>query len=215
MTTNISESVNSAMRHARCLPISVLVEYYRATLQKWFYDRRTLLAACPLYLTPAVEKISEARKKQSDHMTVIPISHTAHEVRHDGRLYIVDMRARSCTCRAFDLDQLPCEHAFAAGRSMKLRNLDEYCSPLYTVERVLHAYAEPIFPVGEKCDWDVPEEVKNRVVKAPETRIPAGRPRRRRIPSVGERVRSSTCTRCGVSGHNRQTCRNTVSLRDS
>jgi hypothetical protein len=215
MTTNISESVNSVMRHARFLPISVLVEYYRATLQKWFYDRHTLLAACTLHLTPAVEKILEARKKESDHMTVTPISCTMYEVRNEGRLHIVDMGGRSCTCRAFQLDQLPCEHAFAAGRCMKLRNLDDYCSPYYTTERVRLAYALPIFPVGERCDWDVPDEIKNRDVKIPDMRRPAGRPRRRRIPSVGERVRTRTCTRCGVSGHNRQTCRNPIALRDS
>ena len=35
MTTNIAESMNSALRHARKLPITPLMESIRAMLQKW------------------------------------------------------------------------------------------------------------------------------------------------------------------------------------
>jgi hypothetical protein len=212
MTTNIAESMNSALRHARFLPISVLAEYYRATLQKWFHERRAVLSARTKNLTPWCEKELNARNKESGRMEVLPISFTLFEVHHDNSTYVVDMRARSCTCRVFDLDELPCPHACAVGRKMNLRNLDEYCSLMYRTETVLHAYAEPIMPVGLRHEWDVPEEVKQIVVEPPQLRRPAGRPRSRRIPSTGERVRTRTCTRCGVTGHNRQTCRNPVPL---
>ena len=40
MTTNIAESMNSALRHARKLPITPLMESIRVILQKWFQNRR-------------------------------------------------------------------------------------------------------------------------------------------------------------------------------
>ena len=40
MTTNIAKSMNSALRHARKLPITSLMESIRAMLQKWFHNRR-------------------------------------------------------------------------------------------------------------------------------------------------------------------------------
>ena len=40
MTTNIAESMNSSLRHARKLPITPLMKSIRAMLQKWFHNRR-------------------------------------------------------------------------------------------------------------------------------------------------------------------------------
>ena len=40
MTTNISESLNSAMLKARELPICSMLEVLRMMLQRWFFERR-------------------------------------------------------------------------------------------------------------------------------------------------------------------------------
>ena len=40
MITDIIESMNSALRHARKLPITPLIESIRSMLQKWFHNRR-------------------------------------------------------------------------------------------------------------------------------------------------------------------------------
>ncbi|XP_024966687.1 uncharacterized protein LOC112506684 [Cynara cardunculus var. scolymus] len=40
MTSNGAESVNSVTRFACYLPITMLVEFYRATLQQWYFIRR-------------------------------------------------------------------------------------------------------------------------------------------------------------------------------
>ena len=50
MTINIVESMNLALRHARKLPITPLMESIRAMLQKWFHDKRILVegTATPL-----------------------------------------------------------------------------------------------------------------------------------------------------------------------
>lgn len=42
MTSNSAESLNSMTRHARKLPICMLLEFMRATTQKWWYERRKI-----------------------------------------------------------------------------------------------------------------------------------------------------------------------------
>ena len=51
MTTNIAESMNSVLRHARKLPITPLMKSIRAMLQKWFHDRRILAERTDIPLT--------------------------------------------------------------------------------------------------------------------------------------------------------------------
>ena len=41
MTTNIAESFNALVKNARGLPITMLVEFIRSTLQRWFHERRS------------------------------------------------------------------------------------------------------------------------------------------------------------------------------
>jgi len=42
LTSNSAESMNAMSKDARKLPVTTLVEFFRASLQKWFYERRTI-----------------------------------------------------------------------------------------------------------------------------------------------------------------------------
>ncbi|GMN71753.1 hypothetical protein TIFTF001_055181, partial [Ficus carica] len=68
-------------------------------------------------------------------------------------------------------------------------------------------------PIGSADGWDVPEEVRSKIVNPPNTKRGPGRPRVRRILSQGEEHESVRCGRCNGYGHNRQTCTNLVPLR--
>ncbi|EOY14349.1 Uncharacterized protein TCM_033741 [Theobroma cacao] len=39
MTSNIAEYVNSCLKHARQMPITILIEFIRDMFQRWFHDR--------------------------------------------------------------------------------------------------------------------------------------------------------------------------------
>ncbi|GMN39676.1 hypothetical protein TIFTF001_008919 [Ficus carica] len=71
-----------------------------------------------------------------------------------GQIWIVDMSERTCTCRRFQVDQIPCPHAMA----------------------IFH-------PIGSAEGWDVPEKVRSQIVNPPNTKRGPGRPRVRRILS--------------------------------
>lgn len=40
MTSNSAESINALSRYARKMPIMMLVDFFRATMQQWFFQRR-------------------------------------------------------------------------------------------------------------------------------------------------------------------------------
>ncbi|KAK0582566.1 hypothetical protein LWI29_027134 [Acer saccharum] len=66
-------------------------------------------------------------------------------------------------------------------------------------------YSGLIFPIGHPTEWNTLAEVRSEVVLPPEWRAQAGRPRKIRIPSVGEHgSKTKYCTICKKSGHNRQ-----------
>ncbi|KAK2656718.1 hypothetical protein Ddye_009770 [Dipteronia dyeriana] len=88
--------------------------------------------------------------------------------------------------------------------------LPDYCGDCYKTTSWVEAYAGTIFPVGHPSDWNIPEDVRSKVVLPPPFRAQAGRPRKKRFKSVGEHGNGKTknCTICKKSGPNRQNCRN-------
>ncbi|KAJ4717141.1 MuDR family transposase [Melia azedarach] len=79
LTTNIAESMNSLLRHARSLPIIPLVDYIRPHVQRWFYERREQAAARDAILTPAAQTIIDKQLELSRPMTVEPVSRNEFE----------------------------------------------------------------------------------------------------------------------------------------
>ncbi|KAK0584164.1 hypothetical protein LWI29_008551 [Acer saccharum] len=86
----------------------------------------------------------------------------------------------------------------------------DFCGDCYKTTSWVEAYSRNIFPVGHPSEWNIPEDVRSRVVYPPAFRAQAGRPKKKRYKSAGEYRNGKTrnYTICGKSGHNRQNCRN-------
>ena len=76
---------------------------------------------------------------------------------------MVDIFNKTCTCKEFDIDKLPCVHAVAAAHHAQV-SVYSFVSPYYTKEYYVLAYNETIYQVGSQSQWDVPNEVATRVV---------------------------------------------------
>ena len=118
---------------------------------------------------------------------------------------VVNLQSRTCDCKKFQVDQLPCAHALAVCISHHLSCYD-YCAAYYSRETLAAAYACSIHPLGPEDEWTWPEHLDVPVVLPPEGRKPRGRPTKKRKPSQGEEKKRSKCSRCGGFGHNRQKC---------
>ncbi|KAK0576537.1 hypothetical protein LWI29_019217 [Acer saccharum] len=86
----------------------------------------------------------------------------------------------------------------------------DFYGDCYKTTSWVEAYSRNIIPVSHPSEWNIPEDVRSRVVYPPPFRAQAGRPKKKRFKSVGEYRNGKTrnCTICGKSGHNRQNCRN-------
>ncbi|KAL5574599.1 hypothetical protein UlMin_016298 [Ulmus minor] len=115
---------------------------------------------------------------------------------------VVDIFNKTCTCKEFDIDKLPCVHAVAAAHHAQVR-VYSLVSPYYTKEYYVVTYSETIYPIGSRSQWDVPNEIVARIVLPREVKDKKrGRPKTSRFPSVGEcRKQKNHCGKCGAYGH--------------
>ena len=74
LTINIAESVNSFMREPQKFHVTHLVDYFRKTLQQWFYDRKIVAESMSTRLTTWADEIVIERRTIVERMIVRPVS---------------------------------------------------------------------------------------------------------------------------------------------
>ncbi|XP_033134234.1 uncharacterized protein LOC117127709 [Brassica rapa] len=181
MTTNIAESMNRALSHARGLNIVRILESIRVMMTRWFAERRVDARSQSTTLTRGVEKLLQGRVSASRDWTVQRIDDHHTEVKYG-----------------------------AAGESLNVVNLVER-NPYYKSTYLASAYAESVMPVDSALPvpdnvanvqcfppfirQQPGRPKKNRMKSALEVALANKRPRKEHI-----------CSRCSQSGHNARTC---------
>ncbi|XP_055961863.1 uncharacterized protein LOC126681856 [Mercurialis annua] len=193
LTTNIAESMNSRIKAGKDLPITTLLEYLRTMVQDWSFTNRNLAKQTFTALSKRAEDILH-----ENYILSLKLVHTTK--------FIVDLKERNCTCRRFQIDEVPCPHAMAILKEL-YQDPYKFCSTYYTKETILKAYAETVYPVPDKSLWNVLEEVAQKIVNPPEGRTKSGRPKKQRFKSRVETTGHNRCSRCKAYGHNVKTCR--------
>ncbi|XP_075076467.1 uncharacterized protein LOC142163113 [Nicotiana tabacum] len=72
-----------------------------------------------------------------------------HTVPDGVSRYIVCLENKRCSCGQFQLDELPCPHVLAALRHRD-ESYEQYCSPYYTRESLLHTYKILVDPLPDE-----------------------------------------------------------------
>nr|XP_009786651.1 PREDICTED: uncharacterized protein LOC104234733 [Nicotiana sylvestris] len=184
MASNIAESLNAITKNARELPIFDLLEYMRTLLERW-----------------TNEKLLKVRAS-TNHI---------HNVLDGVKRYIVCLENKKCCCGHFQLEELPCVHALAALRHRNETH-ENYCSPYYTRESLLHTYEIPVNPLPDESKWNVPQHILDEVVNPPtgDKRQP-GRPQKERYKTYDEIKSKKYKVSCGNYGgeeHNKRSYKN-------
>ncbi|XP_020424448.1 uncharacterized protein LOC109950309 [Prunus persica] len=175
MTTNIAESINSVLRFARMLPVVHLIGEIVNLLVKWFTERRELALNCTTTLCPKFgEKKLRNRLEDAARMNVVKVNNAQFNVLDGDMDGLVNLTNNSCSCRKFQLEQLPCKHVVAVCRFLKV-NVYAKASRYYTRKTWMDAYSDSIYPVQPHGMWDIPEDVRSRVVLPPMARVMPGR----------------------------------------
>ncbi|ERM99651.1 hypothetical protein AMTR_s00099p00021320 [Amborella trichopoda] len=115
----------------------------------------------------AQEVIAEQIEKSSFLHTVVWVAGKKYEI-HEEMTHIVDLDARSCTCRVWWNSGLPCTHASAAIDHCHLQ-ITDFCEPYFTVQAYRTTYATEFCPVPDSMP--LTGEL-NRTVYPPNTKRP-------------------------------------------
>ncbi|XP_022032921.1 uncharacterized protein LOC110934032 [Helianthus annuus] len=207
MTSNSAESMNALSKHSRKLPVTQLIEFFRQSVQKWFYDRRNQGIHGEHLLTEwAVNKIQH-KIENSRTWTVTGVRVNSFEVEDGKKRGFVDLANGTCTCRVWQLSGLPCGHVIAVSRFLGESDCGHYSMSCYSNEVYKATYAEEINPIPHKSEWEKPDGLLN--LQPPNiTKRQSGRPKEnKRILSRGEEPTPIFCGRCRSHGHHRESCR--------
>ncbi|XP_015054787.1 uncharacterized protein LOC107001141 [Solanum pennellii] len=137
MTSNITKSVNSMCDVEREFTIVALFDEINRRFALLFHHRRMELVHSENRFVPSIEKdisqyVNADNKLLSHQFVNYKICITSH-----GDVATVDLQRRTCTCKIFDLDKIPCPHAMEAIRS---QHGDDFRNQIYQ-------YSTPYYPV--------------------------------------------------------------------
>ncbi|KAH0709690.1 hypothetical protein KY284_011117 [Solanum tuberosum] len=112
ITSNIVESVNSMFDVEREFSIVALFDEINRRFALLFHQRRVELVNSANRFVP--EKDILKYVNAGNKLLVHQIANYKFSVTGHGDVAMVDLQRRTCTCRIFDLDKIPCPHAMAA-----------------------------------------------------------------------------------------------------
>ncbi|XP_049400113.1 uncharacterized protein LOC125864245 [Solanum stenotomum] len=212
LTSNIAESVNAMFNEAREFPIIALFNDISKRWLEKFHERRMAYAKLKTTFVPSAETKIMANKNLGNKLLVHQIDEDTFSVTADNGIAMVHLRSKICSCREFDLDKIPYQHAMAALRHKfgdeYGKMIYEYSSPYYKIESYILAYADPIYPVPAEEFWNLPLEILERVIPPPKKKTKLGRKRLKRVPTLGEVVskKRNKCSLCKRFGHKKTSC---------
>ncbi|KAE8673833.1 hypothetical protein F3Y22_tig00111772pilonHSYRG00366 [Hibiscus syriacus] len=166
-------------------------------------------------VTPWTEKKITKHVVKSTSWRVEPCSNTLFEVLDNNLNGLIDLNAKTCSCKKWKTSGYPCGHVIKVAIHLNQYDSSAYAMDCYTIEVYRKTYAEIVYPCPHPSEWDIPDDLQTVLPPVMDSRLP-GRPKNHdRIPSKGEEKRISTCSRCKESGHTRLTCGSSVPSQSS
>ncbi|KAL5561103.1 hypothetical protein UlMin_030850 [Ulmus minor] len=211
LSSNIEE-LNRWILEARELPIIQVIERIHSKLMAEFKERRLKSNSWFSVLAPSAEKrMVEAISRASPYQ-VLRSDEVEFEVLSTERAFIVNIGTRSCSCRDWQLDGIPCSHGVAALISCR-KDVYAYTEKCFRVASYRETYAEEIYPLAGKLERrkedEADEDDDSLVVRPPKFRRPPGRPEKKRIcvEDLNREKHTVHCSRCNQTGHYKTTCK--------
>nr|XP_016433267.1 PREDICTED: uncharacterized protein LOC107759769 [Nicotiana tabacum] len=132
-------------------------------------------------------------------VTVVSSTKYLHTVNDEGRYYIVCLLEKKGSCGRFQIDELPCPHAWAVLKS-KFLMPEGYCSDYYKPKSVVMTYEVLVYPLPDQKEWNIPAYVADEVVLPPKWKRPPGRPKKKRDKPFIELLQKKNQHSCSICG---------------
>ncbi|TMX02710.1 hypothetical protein EJD97_020263, partial [Solanum chilense] len=112
-----TSSVNDMFDVEREFPIGALFDEINNRFALLFHQRHMELLHSAITFIPSIEKYISEYVNAGNKLFAHRIANYKFSVTGHGDVATVDLQRRTCTCRIFDMDKIPCLHAMAALRS--------------------------------------------------------------------------------------------------
>ncbi|XP_062089137.1 uncharacterized protein LOC133795697 [Humulus lupulus] len=199
--------INDVLKAARTLPSTTMMEGLQSLVQKWVWKNGNEANGTFTQVTTNTETVlRETLFGPSKFQVFLVNTILYHVVVEDKGNFLVNQMEKTCECKRFQQDEIPCAHAIAVFAKTRLKTYD-YVVDYNKTTTMKATYESIVHQLPNESEWTLPETL-NKIVLPPKTRKPPGRPRRKRIRSRGEPKVQIKCGRCVQPGHNRKTCKN-------
>ncbi|XP_016902695.1 uncharacterized protein LOC107991823 [Cucumis melo] len=160
-------------------------------------------------ITTNISESMNSTLKEQRELPIYPVDQHEFEVHHRKEQFVVNILNRTCSCRQWDLDLIPCSHACIALSTRNL-NLHLYTDKLYYVSNLINLYKKGMRPIGTVNQIRNTHQGGNDGILPPQVKRAAGRPKKKRFTSFLEKKASVRCSGCGKKGHNCRSCKEPI-----
>ncbi|KAK4264930.1 hypothetical protein QN277_026045 [Acacia crassicarpa] len=189
---NISESFNASIDECRFLPVIRMIDGIRLKMMAKWAESEANVSGWHTEFSPKCMDLFECNKFLSVDCKVHFNGDEGYEVVEGQDRHLVYLSTGMCTCRAWDLTGIPCQHAICAMYHAKV-DPKSRISQYYHKETYLATYRTKLLLVRGKNFWDtenflpmLPPPLANLLGRPPKKRRRTDEAtRRRKISKVG------------------------------
>jgi hypothetical protein len=215
LLNNNCEVFNNYILEARELPILSMFERIKDQLMTRYYSKQKELAE--QFQGPFCPKIRKKVLKNSEAANlcyVLPAGQGVFQVQHRDFQFRVDILAKTCDCRRWQLTGIPWRISLSCLRHERIP-AESTLPNCYSTEAFNRAYGFNIWPCSDRSQW---EKVNGTDIQPPKYEKKAGRPKKSRRkapyevqgkngPKLTKHGVAMTCSHCKGVGHNAAGCR--------
>ncbi|XP_074313949.1 uncharacterized protein LOC141649151 [Silene latifolia] len=152
IVNNMIETFNAYIKEARAKHLIYMLEDIRLEMMQRLVLKKAEMEKKQPTVCRRVQQRLEEEKDKAALYEVLPSSTRLFQVKHGIDELMVDLVAKTCTCRKWDLTGIPCSHAIAAIFKIH-RQAEDYVHDMYKKEAYLKAYSGSISPCPGQRHW--------------------------------------------------------------
>jgi hypothetical protein len=211
VVNNLSEVFNRMILDVRGKPVVTMFEGIRSKLMVRHEEKRSGAASARWEISPTYCEILEENKKYSrNYKSMKSVGNLWQVSRGVESSYAVNLDARTCGCRRWDMSGIPCSHAISAIYKSK-QQPEDFVHDFFKKPMYLAAYTPPIYPVPSQDQWT---KTYTQDIDPPVFKIEKGRAQTKRRkgqfevpqPRDTSRMATITCSNCNLQGHRYTNC---------
>ncbi|XP_016433493.2 uncharacterized protein LOC107759989 [Nicotiana tabacum] len=210
---NMCETFNSWILASRHKSIITMLEEIRRKIMTRQVDMLKFADTWISDISPMARLLLEDSKDLARKCTVLWNADVGFEIGEGLHKHVVNLTDKVCTCRAWQLRGIPCQHAVLAYYHIN-EEPEQAVEHWYKRDTFLKAYKYFIQPMTNMKMWS---ETNNPMIEPPKPKPMPGRPQRNRRKGKDEPKKKygklskcgvkMTCSKCHQQGHNKRYCK--------